>query len=46
MLISELDANPDRKETLASFLYERLRQEIVSVAFMPGEKLHIRTRDR
>lgn len=31
-----------RKETLASHVYDRLRQEIISVAIQPGEKLHIR----
>lgn len=39
----DLDENADRKETLASIVYERLRQEIISVAVAPGEKLHIRS---
>lgn len=43
MSIVDLDDNADRKETLASFVYERLRREIISVAVAPGEKLHIRT---
>jgi DNA-binding GntR family transcriptional regulator len=30
------------KETLASAAYDRLRQEIITVAIPPGEKLHIR----
>ena len=30
------------KETLASAAYDRLRQEILTVAIAPGEKLHIR----
>ena len=41
------DAEPndtaDRKETLASIVYDRLRQDIISVAVPPGEKLHIRS---
>ena len=36
------DKKSDRKETLASFVYEQLRREIISVAVAPGEKLHIR----
>ncbi|HEU5019137.1 MAG TPA: FCD domain-containing protein [Pseudolabrys sp.] len=36
------DKKSDRKETLASFVYEQLRREIISVALAPGEKLHIR----
>ena len=39
----DLDENVDRKETLASIVYDRLRQEIISVAVAPGEKLHIRS---
>jgi DNA-binding GntR family transcriptional regulator len=35
--------NADRKETLASIVYDRLRQDIISVAVPPGEKLHIRS---
>ena len=31
------------KETLASHVYDRLRQDIISVAIEPGEKLHIRS---
>jgi GntR family carbon starvation induced transcriptional regulator len=41
--IIDLDDNAERKETLASLVYERLRREIISVAVGPGEKLHIRT---
>ena len=32
----------ESKETLASFVYDRLRQDIITVAIEPGEKLHIR----
>ncbi len=39
----DLEENADRKETLASIVYDRLRQEIISVAVPPGEKLHIRS---
>jgi GntR family carbon starvation induced transcriptional regulator len=39
----DLDANADRKGTLASIVYERLRKDIISVAVAPGEKLHIRS---
>lgn len=38
-----LEDNADRKETLASIVYDRLRKEIISVAIAPGEKLHIRS---
>jgi len=33
----------DSKETLASLVYDRLRQDIITVAIEPGEKLHIRS---
>ena len=33
----------ERKETLASHVYDRLRQDIISVTIAPGEKLHIRS---
>ncbi len=37
-------AQPDeRKGTLASHVYDRLRQDIISVTIPPGEKLHIRS---
>jgi len=39
----DLEETVDRKETLASFVYDRLRKEIISVAVPPGEKLHIRS---
>jgi GntR family carbon starvation induced transcriptional regulator len=39
----DLDVDPDRKETLASIVYDRLRKDIISVAVAPGEKLHIRS---
>lgn len=39
----DLDENVERKETLASIVYDRLRQDIISVAVPPGEKLHIRS---
>jgi DNA-binding GntR family transcriptional regulator len=39
----EPDVDTDRKETLASLVYERLRKDIISVAVAPGEKLHIRS---
>jgi GntR family carbon starvation induced transcriptional regulator len=39
----DLEETVDRKETLASFVYDRLREEIISVAVPPGEKLHIRS---
>lgn len=38
-----LDDPADRKETLASIVYDRLRREIITVAVPPGEKLHIRS---
>lgn len=40
-----LDINPaeERKETLASHVYDQLRQDIISVSILPGEKLHIRS---
>jgi len=41
--IRELAANEEHKETLASAVYDRLRQEIITVAIAPGEKLHIRS---
>jgi DNA-binding GntR family transcriptional regulator len=39
----DLEENVDRKETLASIVYDRLRKDIISVAVPPGEKLHIRS---
>ena len=39
----DLEETVDRKETLASFVYDRLRKDIISVAVPPGEKLHIRS---
>lgn len=33
----------ETKETLASHVYDRLRQDIITVAIEPGEKLHIRS---
>jgi DNA-binding GntR family transcriptional regulator len=41
--IVDLDENAERKGTLASIVYDRLRQDIISVAVPPGEKLHIRS---
>jgi GntR family transcriptional regulator, carbon starvation induced regulator len=41
--VTELDENAERKETLASLIYDRLRKDIISVAVAPGEKLHIRS---
>src|SRR5205085_6496812 len=38
-----LDSPETAKETLASHVYDRLRQDIISVAIEPGEKLHIRS---
>ena len=40
-----LDINPaeDARKRLASQVYDRLRQDIISVAIEPGEKLHIRS---
>jgi DNA-binding GntR family transcriptional regulator len=38
-----LDNPESAKETLASLVYDRLRQDIISVAIEPGEKLHIRS---
>ena len=38
-----LDSLETTKETLASQVYDRLRQDIISVAIEPGEKLHIRS---
>lgn len=40
---ADLDETADRKETLASIVYERLRREIITVAVPPGERLHIRS---
>jgi GntR family carbon starvation induced transcriptional regulator len=34
---------PGRKETLASTIYERVREGIITGSFPPGEKLHIQT---
>jgi DNA-binding GntR family transcriptional regulator len=39
----DLEETVERKETLASIVYERLRKDIISVAVPPGEKLHIRS---
>jgi GntR family transcriptional regulator, carbon starvation induced regulator len=39
----DFEENVDRKETLASIVYDRLRKDIISVAVPPGEKLHIRS---
>jgi GntR family carbon starvation induced transcriptional regulator len=41
--VVDLEAADERKETLASHVYDRLRQEIISVTIAPGEKLHIRS---
>src|SRR5947207_8644017 len=38
-----LDTPESAKETLASLVYDRLRQDIITVAIEPGEKLHIRS---
>src|SRR4030081_1187476 len=38
-----LDSPDTSKETLASQVYDRLRQDIISVTIEPGEKLHIRS---
>lgn len=43
MAATGLDTTEERKETLASHVYDRLRQDIISVAIAPGEKLHIRS---
>jgi GntR family transcriptional regulator, carbon starvation induced regulator len=40
---AEVPDSDERKETLASHVYDRLRQEIIRVAIAPGEKLHIRS---
>jgi len=37
------DIPDSAKETLASRVYDQLRQDIISVAIEPGEKLHIRS---
>jgi GntR family transcriptional regulator, carbon starvation induced regulator len=39
----DIEENVDRKETLASIVYDRLRKDIISVVVPPGEKLHIRS---
>lgn len=39
---SLIEPADERKETLASQIYERLRQEIITVALPPGEKLAIK----
>jgi len=41
--VTDLDENAERKETLASLIYDRLRKDIISVAVTPGEKLHIKS---
>jgi GntR family transcriptional regulator, carbon starvation induced regulator len=38
----DLPGGDERKETLASHVYDRLRHDILSVAIPPGEKLNIR----
>lgn len=38
-----LDQPEGGKETLASHVYDQLRQDIISIAIAPGEKLHIRS---
>jgi GntR family carbon starvation induced transcriptional regulator len=38
----EIVDTEDRKETLATAVYDRLRQAIITVAIAPGEKLNIR----
>lgn len=43
MSTTDLDTTEERKETLASHVYDRLRQDIITVAIAPGEKLHIRS---
>lgn len=43
MPVLDRDENAARKGTLASIVYDRLRQDIISVAVAPGEKLHIRS---
>ena len=40
---TSLDHPEGSKETLASHVYDRLRQDIISVVIEPGEKLHIRS---
>lgn len=39
----DLASHEEPKETLASAVHDRLRQEIITVAIAPGEKLHIRS---
>jgi len=43
MSAAAVDQLDYRKETLASLVYDRLRQDIITVAIPPGEKLHIRS---
>ena len=43
MSTADIEDSAERKETLASFVYDRLRKDIISVAVPPGEKLHIRS---
>lgn len=40
---TSLDHSESVKETLASHVYDQLRQDIISVAIAPGAKLHIRS---
>ncbi len=42
MPVVQLADSEDRKETLASAVYDRLRQAIITVSIAPGEKLNIR----
>src|SRR5215470_19799354 len=41
--MSDASLDPPGKETLASHVYDQLRQDIISVAIARGEKLHIRS---
>ncbi len=41
--MSDASLDPPGKETLASHVYDQLRQDIISIAVAPGEKLHIRS---
>jgi len=43
MVIANINDSEDRRDALSSIVYERLRQDIITTAVEPGEKLHIRS---
>jgi len=42
MVTTSLENLPSSKETLSTFVYEQLRQDILTVAILPGAKLPVR----